>query len=593
MSSNTSKYFSFPNSSINTFKESFNKFLSDIKSTSLYNVISNPDFKQYYGGKPFNWVETVPSGSIYYDISNPNSIINFTQPLQQVSQNIASELKPNVEYAVSFEFESTGAVEFSINYSGTGLINLFDNNSTTLILQSYASAQERTKGFIYFKTPALIANSLQFIIKNTSNTSNNITIYSLTCQQGMVEFFDVIAKDFWNESVKYENLFWRLTNDGIHYQKILRDGDILPILVDEALKDEINNVYYTVNINNKTIYLKTANIIVDDYLYIVDDNFVDAYSGYITQHINSEDLFDGLHAIPDIITNKKYDIEVNGDGTPVLVENIGTSTNGLGAERFYVSFNVEHSLGGEHVFKSTSGLYDKSILLSVNESNGVGTLMSADYTKVSIPVMSDHTYIGNYYFDSTKNMFHDEDGNHIIKDTLGRMWYFYASNGSPLFKSKHNENVVTDSIFNSFRLEHDIHGRHVLRDQGNGLFYKLIVENGNLSAIRCNMHTISTKQELLSAYQFEHDINGNHILQDIITNKYYKIIVQNEILSLQEVDSVIREFHHDNIATSKFEIEHNVVIDNSIFSSHSFVDISTSLSYTIKMINSQFYLEEI
>lgn len=622
MSNLTNKYFSFPNSTINSFKESFNKFLSDMKETSVENLFSNPKFKQLYDSVPHKWILHKPNGNIIVDTHRPETVIYFSDNVigsgvtnyQSLKQDLVMKLSPNTEYMISIEMKSTSPVTIRLMGNATNI----ENNSTTFIKTSDTfdkpySDSSIVKGYFFFRTPQFISGNYYFSIENYT-TNNTVTIHSLVCQRGLIEFFDTPAKDFFIESSRYGN-HWELTNDGTHYQRILLDGDIEPIMVDGYLKDHFNNVYYNVDINNEVMSIVPSAIITtpSDTMHVVDENFVHAYNGFKKCHINTNATLvymydyatsgwvntsasDGLHIIPDLETGKLYRITSNNLDEVVLYQQTDTSLSSCGAERFYISYNIEHSTTGEHVFDIDANTkIGKALKLTVDPLTGVKTHSFIDCLKYeNINENTDTSLITDMYFNTNNvsgyvNVFHDENGNHIIRDFTyqteqyyfsegedyftdnveyffleGQQYYLEIRNGSLDFRPKYSS-IVTDELFEQFTLEHDINGNHVIRGD-LGFFYKVYFENGVLKFTRSNMYPIQTKEEMLDAWNKEHDIYGRHVFEDISDGKYYSINSTGDIF---EYINNVKEYHHDNIA-SKFAIEHFINTDISELTVHNF-----------------------
>ena len=586
--STTNKYFTLYNSSFVSMKESLNRYLNDMFETSMINEIKNPDFKHSFGTTIANWIPVLPvSGAIDIDTSMPFTEITYTDPSDGsaiIKQNIASNLLPNTDYSLTIEIESstleiiteeTTFVTFEI--VGNGLVNLKTKTSSSTITEELKSSTNSTgKQFltIYFRTPAIVGNNI--LVQLVLGLPQTIKLYTVNCHKGLAEFYKSVPSTFFVDSTKYENDVWKLTNDGVIYKKILRDGDIaasnIPL---EDLIDDYNDVYYNISIYDQNMSLTPSHILISDNAYLANQAFVDMFDAYKVEHVLDADnaSINGLHKIPDIVTGTKYNITVNTSNLPIMAINTNVSDTSK-ANTLYSSFNVVHSKGGEHVFLSTSGSYDKKLVLTYNEDTGVGALTTAAHTKVAIPSNESHTDLAVYFTNYTdNNVSHDVNGNHIIKDTLNRLWKFKIK--SAAFHFMPVVNTLTNSVYGAYRMEHDVDGRHVIRDHTTGILYTLIVVNGVIKLKRANFRQITSKDEILASYQREHDINGYHILVDVVTATKYKLTIANAVPVLTSVASKIEEFHPDNLNT-KYLVNHTTTIYN--LHCHKFVDSATSLN---------------
>ena len=592
--STTNKYFTLYNSSFVSMKESLNRYLNDMLETSMINEIKNPDFKYTYDNTTMSaWNFVLPiSSTIDFDTSMPQTVIEYENPgggEAVIEQNIAEGLLPNTDYALTIEIESstlntiteeTTFIEFAIE--GNGLVNLKTKTASSTISEALKSSTNSTgRQFlsIYFRTPAIVGNNIK--VQLNLALSQTITLYTVNCHKGLAEFYKAVPSTFFVDSTKYENNVWKLTNDGVVYKKILRDGDIaaseIPV---EELIDDYNNVYYHLNIYDEEMSLAPSHLSISDVAYNVNQSFVDVFDAYKVEHVLDADnaLVNGLHLIPDTATGTKYNITVNGSNLPVIAIN-GNVSDATKADYLYSSYNVVHSKGGEHVFLSTSGSYDKKLVLTFDETSGVGTLTTAAYTKVAIPVTDSHSDVAVYFLDSTNNtVSHDINGNHIIKDTQSRLWKLKIKNAA--FNYIPVVNTLTDATFNAYKVEHDVDGRHVIRDSITGILYVMIVVNGQMVLRRANFRAITSKDEILTSYQKEHDINGYHIFTDVVTANKYKLTIANGSLVLTLQETKVNEFHPDNLNT-KYLINHTTTLNN--FHCHKFLDSGTANNVRLKV----------
>jgi hypothetical protein len=551
-----------------------------MKDSTINNLLDNAKFNTY-NGQAFKWDVNVgelnSTNTASYDVLDTHSTItlinNDNYPAQTYMQDISSKLLPDTVYTLSMEITNTAPVEFEVE--SVGIVNMLtgfpsDGNKIT---QSFATSSDRKRAYVYFKTSPnygildenkmiWLTNSIDalFTFRSTA-PSNTIGIYNLVLQKGSVEFFDLIEKSFFNESIKRENDLWKLTNDGITYNRILLEGEVSSLVSSlEFMKDSKDNVYYKININDATISIAPNHIIMNHVndaggIWLVGESFVQAYASYIQEHTNNDSNadIDGKHKFTDPATGYGYNLRVI-NGVIDFVRN--TEANGIAvkADRFFDSFGSYHSQNGEHIFYDDTNLIkNKKLILTVTETNGATALTTENLGKTPLVADTDFGDQGSglvsLFQNSSRVMYHDLEGNHLIQDTLGRKWKLKMNGTTPVFISV--PSLITEDLFNAYKLGHDVDGNHIVRDVAKGVYYRLFVYSGAFKLERINYVPLTTYDEVLKSFQKEHDVMGNHVWKDESTGDYLRL--QNNLSSTATFDNLgttspARDYHHDNIA---------------------------------------------
>jgi hypothetical protein len=201
---------------------------------------------------------------------------------------------------------------------------------------------------------------------------------------------------------------------------------------------------------------------------------------------------------------------------------------------------------------------------------------------VDLTINQDFEHLTEYFVSDTPTMTHDIEGNHIIHDSssLRRKWKMKVQLGYPIFHPVLSN--ISDEVFNSFRLGHDIDGNHILRCPLSGAFFRMVLNNGMMQLVRTDFVPIPTKEDMFASYVKGHDINGRHIWLDISDNTYYTMDnFQGGFFDEQTytVFEGYREFHPDNI-NAKYTQDHKLPAANTIsFDAHDINGVGFVVEY--------------
>lgn len=261
---NNDKYLISNSASISNIKNSFNKFISDLKDSSIENLIVNPlmQHKMATSTSPYDWdLEKGIGAGQKLEIINEGFYpqIWFYNPAnvsQSLSQNVTLKLQPDTEYTLSVEIFSDAAFTFQIltteDVNGVEkLIDLKNNNAKTNILENTFVPSPDSSLYtdhFYFKTDTrnVFHSIIVRIVNNVgggetpSEPNNKLTLKSINLFKGSIEFTEGVVRHYLLDNVKYSSesnsrgingeeptdKSWKLTNDGFNYRSILLEGDI-------------------------------------------------------------------------------------------------------------------------------------------------------------------------------------------------------------------------------------------------------------------------------------------------------------------------------------------------------------------------------
>lgn len=227
---------------INTFKQTYNQFISQLKSASTLNLIANPTMKHVMAnpaGFPFNWdSDDVQRPNIAFNTatSGPTQILfsNLAGSNSQSVFQILSNLKANTEYTLAFTISADAPAKVSLQNPVGSLTDLRDTENYTSIFESTMNPPAPNSGILYsdyfnFQTSDDF-ESVEFHITNTHTTQvtncNTIVVHHLHLFEGTIEFTMGLPREDFIENVKYREGVWQLTNNGLDYRPILTAGDL-------------------------------------------------------------------------------------------------------------------------------------------------------------------------------------------------------------------------------------------------------------------------------------------------------------------------------------------------------------------------------
>jgi hypothetical protein len=254
----------------------------------------------------------------------------------------------------------------------------------------------------------------------------------------------------------------------------------------------------------------------------VDNLFPEYLKAYYTNHAQTFDSFNGLHALVDTaVPTNRYEI-TGTTPTPTLISGMGAQDTS--AVRIVPAFIVQHDSTGEHVF-SISGVNHK-LQLSIDHTTGTKTLSFVPYTR-NATALAINTF-SSAFIDSSVTTTHDANGNHIITDTDGLQWELTIANGEFVFTPLFDINAL-QAEFNLFRQEHDRYNRHICRDTITGVFYRIFIDTDGVS-IRLEptvFEPVTDISQFLSCYNGEHGLDENHYIRSHDLTTHYRLTVNN------------------------------------------------------------------
>ena len=514
--------------------------------------------------------------SLYWTPISDNSykVVHFAQN-SWIQQTVTKPMQLDSEYVISFDIDVAGT-DPQIDVSIVSSSILFLNPSSSVI---HITSSGTFKKYFHIKTSNHNIGNIVFKIANVSPTNNSysVMIKHIAMVKGSIELYSYNDISNFISNTVYDNVenCWKLTHDGgITWNKILTlntsdNAYIEPknTLIEMTAIDDMYKIVYPVNATNGLPILDVNNQYIITYsdapiwnnsisysvnTLVTHNNLVwksvtnsnignipNGYSGvwllftdkvkvnfsydflqyqkaYYSEHIQSS-ILNGIHIIPNMSKTHRYQITVNnGTVSATLVyvpTELTTTSNSLVG-----SFAVQHDNIGEHVVDG-----NKKISLTVNQTTGSFSLSAVTYTPITFTSTNLQNF-NNIFKGSISGQLpsirHNLFCQHIIHDFTESNDYILNINDSATFYYT----PITSRLdaltiaFEKFRMEHDKYGRHVLRDEVTGKFYRIYNITTEIFLVECIFEPPTDINLFLSLYNTEHDINGDHVFQYTYNN---------------------------------------------------------------------------